>query len=59
MTITDRGYEDLFDEMLDECYPDIHIGNLTYTASQALKAVDPIAYREGLADYVDSLGSDE
>ena len=34
-----------FDEMLDECYPVVKIGELTFYPSQILKECDPIAYR--------------
>lgn len=44
-TITEEQY----DEMLDE-QGDIHIGSLTYSPSQVLKEVDPIAYRCGFSD---------
>ncbi len=47
-------YEDQFDESLDESIPEIEIGCLTYSPSHVLKAVDPIAYRCGLVDYIDS-----
>ena len=42
--------EEQYDELLDE-QGDIKIGLLTYSPSDVLKAVDPIAYRVGLADY--------
>jgi hypothetical protein len=45
---------DLFDEMLDDCYENVMIAGLEYTTSQALKAVDPTAYRCGKADYIAS-----
>lgn len=48
-------YEDQFDEFLDESTPEIEIGCLTYSPSHVLKKVDPIAYRCGLNDFVDSL----
>lgn len=35
-----------FDEMFDECHPEIKFGCLTYQPSDVLKSVDPIAYRE-------------
>lgn len=37
--------EDMVDELLDS-EGDVNIGNLTYSRSQILKSVDPIAYRE-------------
>ena len=42
--------ESAYDDMLDECYGDIEICGLRYSASCALKEVDPIAYRCGLSD---------
>jgi hypothetical protein len=40
-----------FDDMLDDVYPPYQIGGLTFTASQILRACDPIAYRIELNDY--------
>jgi hypothetical protein len=48
-----------YDEFLDEIYPEIKIGILTYSVSQVLKKVDPIAYREGLNDFEDMLEREE
>ena len=50
--------EDQFDELLDE-QGDIRIGTLTYSPSQVLKAVDPIAYRVGLSDFESFQEEDE
>lgn len=47
-------YEDQFDDMLDESIPEIDIGGLTYSPSHVLKNVDPVAYRCGLNDFIDS-----
>lgn len=44
-----------YNDMLDECYGDISICGIDYTASSALKSVDPIAYRVGFSDYVSSV----
>jgi hypothetical protein len=43
-----------YDEMLDECYPLVQIGTLSYSPSQVLKKVDPIAYQCGMSDWLDS-----
>ena len=48
-------YEDQFDESLDDSIPEIEIGCLTYSPAHVLKNVDPIAYRCGLNDFIDSL----
>ena len=57
--LTDRVITDLYDSMLDDCYDDVNICGLNYVPSRALKEVDPIAYRCGCNDYIDSLLEDE
>ena len=47
-------YEDVYIEMLDEG-GNIHIGNLSFSPSDILSKLDPIAYRIGLTDFVDSM----
>ena len=47
--------EEMYDDMLDDCH-----GNfMGYSASEILKAIDPIAYRCGMSDYADSLEDDD
>lgn len=48
----------MYDEMLDECYPAVQIGDSEFYASTVLKECDPIAYRVGATDYADSLSQD-
>lgn len=40
-----------FDEMLDECYPSVQIGGITFYPSNIVKECDPIAYRVWLSDW--------
>ena len=47
-----------FDEMLDECYPDIEICGYTYSPSFALYMVDEIAYNCARNDWGDAEASD-
>jgi hypothetical protein len=47
----------LYDELLDEGQ-EIRIGNLVYSPSQVLKAVDPIAYEIGFSEFVDFITED-
>lgn len=47
--------KEAYDQMLDECYPDVKIGYSTFTASEILFNCDPVMYQEGLYDYQDSL----
>ena len=56
--ISENIDEDVYDEMLDDCYGEIEICGYSYAASIALYRVDPIAYRCGFSDYCDSLYSD-
>lgn len=43
--------EDEYDSYLDECYGDIDVCGSIYSASYALKELDPTAYRCGKSDY--------
>ena len=49
----------IFDEMLDECYDMIKVCGYEYYPSHVLESTDPIAYRCGLTDYLDSLEQDD
>lgn len=49
---------DLYDDMLDD-YGTVTIDGNAYIPSEILKAVDPIAYRVGMSDYVSALDWDE
>jgi len=42
--------KEAYDGWLDEIYPPLEIGYLTFDASRVLKELDPIAYRCGMAD---------
>lgn len=50
-----EDYTDQYDEMLDE----VHGEFMGMNASYILKNMDPVAYRCGLLDYLDSLDQDE
>ena len=47
-----------YDDMLDDCYPEIKVGGLMYSQSVALYRIDPIAYQTGMNDYESSLLTD-
>lgn len=53
--VSDSDYDDWLDEMEGE----VEVCGMSYCASTVLKAVDPIAYRCGFNDYVDSLDFSE
>jgi hypothetical protein len=44
-----------FNQLLDECYPEVSIGYSIFTASEILECCDPIAYRIGLQEHEDYL----
>ena len=47
-----------YDNMLDDCYPEVKVGGLMYAQSVALYRLAPIAYQVGMNDYESSLRSD-
>ena len=51
--------EDEFEEALDDIYGDVEIAGHKYSTGQTLREIDPIAFRCGLADYGDSLETEE
>lgn len=59
MQYSDRDLESMYNEMLDDCYDMIDICGCKYLPSRTFKTVDPIAYRCGFVDYLDSLLTDE
>ena len=59
MLYTETKEEEMFDEMLDDCYPVVKIGYMDFYPSQIFKNCDPIAYQIGLSEYMDALEEDE
>lgn len=58
MMVNELLLREMYDDMLDACYPEVKIGNLMYSQSIALYRIDPIAYQVGLNDYESYLRSD-
>jgi len=56
---SEQDMADQFDGMLDDCYGTVSVAGMEYDTARALKELDPIAYRCGLLDYVDSLDMEE
>lgn len=54
--ITEKRAIELFEEMLDECYPTWDIAGYGYLPSDILKSVDEINYRCIFNDYCDAQG---
>lgn len=56
--VTDAMDDSYYTEMLDELYNPVSICGYEYSASYALKEIDPTAYRCGMIDYYASLECD-
>mgnify|MGYP003626842317 FL=1 len=56
--MNERLLEEWFEDMLDDCYQEVVIAGLSYSASVAFKRIDPIAYRVGMNDYESCLRTD-
>ena len=53
--MSDDELKEQYDELLDEIYGEVKLGNLTFSPSRIIRELDPIAYRTGLGEYEDSL----
>ena len=53
--LTPLDTEELYANMLDDCYGEVSIAGMTFQTSRALKELDPTAFRCGEVDYIDSL----
>ena len=54
MSYSHAVYE-AYDDLLDGCYQDINIFGVARSPSLVFKAVDPLMYEMGLADWLDDL----
>jgi hypothetical protein len=50
--------DELFEELLDECYPEVTIGTSVFSPSQVLKELDPVCFNIGVTENLDSLAED-
>ena len=50
--------EELYRDLLDECYPVVKFAELEYSPSQVLESVDPTAFRIGAGEYADGMIED-
>lgn len=57
--LSDRELDSMYQEFLDDVYPDCSIAGYNYSTSLALREVDPTAYRCGFNDWLDAEVSDE
>ena len=50
--------EQIFEELLDECWPEVIIGSCTFYPSDIMKELDPTAFHVGAQENIDSLVED-
>ena len=51
---SEADLEERYDDMINECYPEVEIGVFKSKASAVLEAMDPILYRSGMQEYLNS-----
>jgi len=50
--------DEMYEELLDECYPEVKIGCGIYSPSRIIKELDPVAFDSGANENLDSLAED-
>ena len=50
--------EEMFEELLDECYPEVQVGCCTFSPSQVMRELDPIAFNIGVGENLDGMAQD-
>jgi hypothetical protein len=50
--------DEMFEELLDECYPEVNVGCCTFSPSQVMKELDPVCFDIGAKENLDSLAED-
>lgn len=55
---TEVDGEEMFEEILDECYEEVKIGCCTFYPSDIMKELDPTCFRIGAQENLDSLTQD-
>jgi hypothetical protein len=50
--------DEMYEELLDECWPEVTIGCGTYSPSQILKNCDEVAFEIGVKENLDNLAED-
>lgn len=51
--LDDDDMHDRYDEWINDVHGNVSIGNATFSPSDILKELDPIAYRAGFSDFID------
>ena len=48
-----------YEEMLNECHPEVTIGYSTFSPADIMRELDPPCYRIGFTEYCDNMADDE
>jgi len=56
--LTQYEWEDMYEEMLNDCYEVVSVCGYDYDPGYLLKAVDPVAFRVGVSDYMSMVEED-
>lgn len=51
--LSEGDLEQRYDDILDEVFGEVSVGNISWDASRVLQEMDPIAYRCGLNEWLD------
>lgn len=50
--------EEMFEDLLDECYPEVKIGECVFSPSQVIKGLDPVYFQMGASENIQHLAGD-
>jgi len=50
--------EEMYEDLLDECYPEVRIGDSFFSPSRIIKELDPACFNMGVTENLDSLVED-
>ena len=51
--------EEMYEDFLDECYPEVKVGEITYSTSQIIKEMDSLYFQMGASENLQRLATDE
>ena len=57
--LDDFDLHERYDQWLDEIYPEVELGHSVFQPSEILKELEPITYRVGFSDFLDSMTEDK
>jgi hypothetical protein len=56
--IGEEEKEEMYEDFLDECYPEVKVGEITYSTSQVIKKLDPLYFQMGASENLQHLADD-